>query len=168
MNLNTSVHCIYILHKYIYIYIRTCTLILSIALVHAVHSRLKQIYSTLVEMSGQGLSCVDLALSAHLLKWRSRRAGTMDPLYVFRMWRKWTLMLQAVRAGKMCPLDIFWVRTGATGYSGDAWPTIQYMEELGEAQCREATGEADARPAKRRRLNRSMSEPPCTYGYHMY
>jgi hypothetical protein len=81
-------------------------------------------------------------------------------------------MLQAVRTGEMCPLTIFWVRTGATGYSGNAWPTIQYMEELGEAHGREATGEADARPAKRRRLNRSMSAPPSTddrsTGYHMY
>ena len=154
-------HCIYILHKYIYIYIRTCTLILSIALVHAVHSRLKQIYSTLVEMSGQGLSCV----------WHPRRAVTMDRSLVidaFRAWRKWTNLVKAVHRGEMCPFDIFWVRTGATGYSGTAWPTIQYMEELGEAQCREATGEADAMPVKRRRLNRSMSEPPCTDGYHMY
>ena len=163
MNLNTSVHCIYILHKYIYIYIRTCTLILSIALVHAVHSRLKQIYSTLVEMSGQGLSCV----------LRSRRAVTMDrhlKIDVFRAWKKWTHIWEAVRTGAMCPLTIFWVRTGATGYSGNAWPTIQYMEELGEAHGRAATGEADARPAKRRRLTRSMSAPPslddisaCTY-----
>ena len=89
---------------------------------------------------------------------------------VFRAWRKWTHIWQAVRTGEMCPLTIFWVRTGATGYSGNAWPTIQYMEELGEAHGRAATGEADARPAKRRRLTRSMSAPPslddisaCTY-----